>query len=242
MKTILEVTGATKRFGGLMANEDISFSVEEGEILGIVGPNGAGKTTLFNSLSRVHKLTRGKIIFDGIDITKKVAYQACRLGIGRTFQIPQSIDELTVWENVTVGALSHLSKMDSAKNFAKSIMETCGIDWLADQCAKNINVVQKKRLEIARALATNPRLLLLDETMAGLTPTERAESLNLMREINSQGVTILTIEHNMDVVMKISHRVIVLVNGKILTIGTPDEVTCNPDVIDAYLGQRKCDA
>lgn len=235
MSKILEVQDATKKFSGLMANEAISFDVEAGEIVGIVGPNGAGKTTLFNSLSGAHKLTRGKIIFDGIDISKKTANSICKLGIGRTFQIPQSINELTVAENVLVGALCHHS-MEEAKELAKEVMIECDMYSLAEQFAGTLNVGQKKRLEIARALATNPKLLLLDETMAGLTATERAESLNLIRKINERGIAIITIEHNMDVVMNVSKRVVVLVSGKVLTIGTPAEVTSNQEVISAYLG------
>ena len=239
MKYILEVVDATKRFGGLMANEGITFNVEEGEIVGIVGPNGAGKTTLFNSLSNAHHLTRGSIHFNGLDITKKSAHEICKLGIGRTFQIPQSIDELTVAENVLVGALCHIKSMNKAKIYADEIMDKCGILRLANLPAGKVNVGQKKRLEIARALATKPCLLLLDETMAGLTATERAESLGLIRRLNAEGITILTIEHNMDVVMNVSNRVVVLISGKVLTIGTPAEVTSHEEVISAYLGEKK---
>ena len=235
MSNILEVHDATKKFAGLMANEGISFHVEEGEIVGVVGPNGAGKTTLFNSLSGAHRLTRGSITFNGQDITKKTAHDICKLGIGRTFQIPQSINELTVAENVLVGALCHHG-MGDAEEVAHEVMVECDIDKLADKTAGTLNVGQKKRLEIARALATNPKLLLLDETMAGLTATERAESLFLIRKINERGVAIITIEHNMDVVMNVSNRVVVLVSGKVLTIGTPAQVTSNQEVISAYLG------
>lgn len=238
MTTILEVNDATKKFGGLMANEGITFNVEEGEILGIVGPNGAGKTTLFNSLSCAHRLTRGTIHYYGTDITKKTAHEIAKMGIGRTFQIPQSIDELTVAENVMVGALCHTDSTHKARTFALEIMEKCGIMWLENMPAGKLNVAQRKRLEIARALATRPKLLLLDETMAGLTPTERVESLGLIRKINSEGVTILTIEHNMDVVMNVSNRVVVLISGKVLTIGTPAEVTSHEKVISAYLGEK----
>lgn len=239
MKYIMQVINATKKFGGLKANEDISFNVNEGEILGIVGPNGAGKTTLFNSMSGAHRLTQGKIIFDGIDVTKKKAHQICKLGVGRTFQIPQSLNELTAFENVLVGAMCHINDMKRAAQIAHTVMDECGITNLSGMHAAKLNVAQKKRLEIARALATHPKLLLLDETMAGLTATERKESLDLIRKINDTGTTILLIEHNMDVVMAVSNRVIVLTSGKVLTIGTPSEVTCNEDVINAYLGRAK---
>ncbi len=236
MKKILEITDATKQFGGLKANEGITFDVNEAEIVGVVGPNGAGKTTLFNSISGAHNLTSGSIIFDGTDITEKKAHQICKLGIGRTFQIPQSLNEMTVWENILVGALNHTSKMNVAGEKVNEILELCSLNHMKDMIAGKLNVAQKKRLEIARAMATNPKLLLLDETMAGLTATERKEAVELIRKINAQGIAILTIEHNMDVVMNVSNRVVVLVSGKLLMVGTPEEVTSNPAVINAYLG------
>lgn len=239
MKNVMEVMNATKIFGGLKANVDISFNVHEGEILGIVGPNGAGKTTLFNSMSGAHRLTQGKIIFDGIDVTKKKAHEICKLGLGRTFQIPQSLNDLTVFENVLVGAMCHTGDMKKSAKIAETVIEDCGIIKLKGMLAGKLNVAQKKRLEIARALATHPKLLLLDETMAGLTATERKESLDLIRRINSAGTTILLIEHNMDVVMNVSNRVVVLTSGKILKIGTPSEITSDEDVINAYLGRAK---
>ena len=241
MKYILEVNDA-KKFSGLMANEAITFQVEPGEVLGVVGPNGAGKTTLFNSLSGVHTLTRGSIVFHGTDITKMTSHQVCKLGIGRTFQIPQAITTLTVEENVLIGSLLHTDNMRAAREHAAQVVEFCGLSALAKYPASILNVAQKKRLEIARAYATRPKLLLLDETMAGLTATERADSVELIRAINGEGVSILTIEHNMDVVMNVSNRVLVLNAGKVLTIGTPEEVTSNEAVIEAYLGGGKKDA
>ena len=242
MNSILQVNDATKKFSGLMANEGITFHVDRGEIVGVVGPNGAGKTTLFNSLSGVHQLTRGSIIFDGTDITKLNSHKICKLGIGRTFQIPQAIVTLTVEENVLIGALCHTNNMKEARRHADETIEVCGLTALAKKPASILNVAQKKRLEIARAYATDPKLLLLDETMAGLTATERVESVKLIEKINAQGVSILMIEHNMDVVMRVSNRVIVLDAGKVLAIGTPEEVTSNEAVINAYLGGGKKDA
>ena len=236
MKNILEIRDATKQFGGLMANEGITFDVEEGEIVGVVGPNGAGKTTLFNSLSGAHTLTKGSIKFNGTDITGKKAHDICNLGMGRTFQIPQSLNEMQVWENILVGALCHTNKMSQAMENVDETLELCGLTHLKDMMAGKLNVAQKKRLEIARAMATQPRLLLLDETMAGLTATERKEAVELIKTINKKGISILTIEHNMDVVMSVSNRVVVLVSGKLLMVGKPDEVTSNPEVISAYLG------
>ncbi|MCI6879281.1 MAG: ABC transporter ATP-binding protein [Lachnospiraceae bacterium] len=236
MSKILEVKNATKRFGGLVANEKVTFDVDEGEIVGVVGPNGAGKTTLFNSISGAHPLTEGNIIFDGKDITTMKPHDICKLGIGRTFQIPQSLVELKVFENVLIGALCKRNDMDEAMAHVDEILELCGIADIKYELAGKLNVPQKKRLEIARAMATDPKLLLLDETMAGLNATERKASVDLIRKINSTGVAILTIEHNMDVVMNVSKRVVVLVSGKLLTIGTPEEVISNPEVISAYLG------
>lgn len=236
MGNILEIKEATKIFGGLVANEDITFEVGEGEIVGVVGPNGAGKTTLFNSISGAHTLTRGSITFDGKDITKMKAHDICKLGIGRTFQIPQSLNDMFVWENVLVGALCRTNKTDKAMEIVNETLEFCGLDDKRDMLAGKLNVAQKKRLEIARALATQPKLILLDETMAGLTATERKEAVELIKKINSRGIAILTIEHNMDVVMSVSNRVVVLVSGKFLMCGKPDEVTSNPEVISAYLG------
>ena len=236
MGAILEITEATKLYGGLAANEGITFDVNEGEIVGVVGPNGAGKTTLFNSISGAHNLTRGSIIFEGTNITDLKAHSICKKGIGRTFQIPQSLNEMTVWENVLVGALNHTSRVDKASDKVLEILEFCSLDHMKDMLAGKLNVAQKKRLEIARAMATSPKLLLLDETMAGLTATERKEAVELIRKINARGITVLTIEHNMDVVMTVSSRVVVLVSGQLLMEGTPEEITTHPEVIKAYLG------
>lgn len=236
---ILEVNKATKKFGGLLANNDISFHVEHGEIVGVVGPNGAGKTTLFNSISGFHKLTSGKIVFDGKDITKKKAHQICHLGIGRTFQIPQSLNDMTVLENVLVGSLLRHSERGKAIEKSIEIIKLCNLDRYINSTVSMMNVGQKKRIEIARALATEPKLLLLDETMAGLTNTERKDAVELIRTINSMGISILTIEHVMDVVMNVSNRVIVINSGELLMEGTPEEVTTNKEVIAAYLGESK---
>ena len=239
MSYILEVVNATKRFGGLAANEDISFNVNYGEIVGIVGPNGAGKTTLFNSISGEHTLTSGKIIFEGRDVTKLKAHKICKLGVGRTFQIPKSLNAMSVIENVLVGSLCRTDDVVYAREKAAEVLKVCDLDKHADMIVGNMNVIQKKRVEIARALATEPKLLLLDETMAGLTNTERKDAVELIRQINSQGIAILTIEHVMDVVMNVSSRVVVINSGKKLVEGTPEEVTNNEEVIRAYLGGEK---
>ena len=238
MKTILEIKNATKKFGGLVANEDVSFSVQEGEIVGVVGPNGAGKTTLFNSISGAHSLTSGNIIFNGIDITKKKSYKICKLGVGRTFQIPQSLNDMTVLDNVLVASLNRFKTVEEAKTHTEKVIAMCGLAAFIYMNAGDLNVMQKKRLEIARALATQPTLLLLDETMAGLSGVERKEAINLIRRIRTSGISILMIEHVMEVVMSVSDRVIVLTSGKLLAEGTPEEVTGNSEVIRAYLGGK----
>lgn len=238
MKPLLEIKNATKKFGGLVANEDVSFCVQEAEIVGVVGPNGAGKTTLFNSISGSHSLTSGNIIFNGIDITKKKSYKICKLGVGRTFQIPQSLNEMTVLDNVLVASLNRFKTVEDAKAHTEKVIAMCGLAAFINMNAGDLNVMQKKRLEIARALATQPTLLLLDETMAGLSGVERKEAINLIRRIRTSGITILMIEHVMEVVMSVSDRVIVLTSGKLLAEGTPEEVTGNPEVIRAYLGGK----
>ncbi|WP_333646993.1 ABC transporter ATP-binding protein [Lacrimispora sp.] len=235
-KYILNVQNATKIFGGLKANEDISFHVNYGEIVGMVGPNGAGKTTLFNSLSGAHKLTYGKIIFEGTDITKMEPHNVSKLGIGRTFQIPQSLNNMTVFENVLVGALGKAKNMKEAREKSMEVIELCGLSKHQNEITGKMGVIQKKRIEIARALATVPKLLLLDETMAGLTNTERVEAVELIRKINKMNIAIITIEHVMDVIMTVSDRVVVINAGRLLMEGTPQEVTSNEEVISAYLG------
>lgn len=236
MAAILEIKDLTKKFGGLVANSGITFNVEKGSIVGVVGPNGAGKTTMFNSISRVHSITAGSVVFDGVDISKHKSYEVCQMGMGRTYQIPQTLNDMTVLENIMVGALCHRNKVSDAMAYAVEISEFCGLSTKNAMIAEKLNVMQKKRLEIARALAGDPKLLLLDETMAGLNGVERQEAIDLVRKINKKGITILMIEHVMQVVMSVSEKVVVLVSGKMLMEGTPDQVVNNPEVISAYLG------
>jgi len=235
-ENILQIQNATKKFAGLTANEDISFEVERGSIVGLVGPNGAGKTTLFNSITGVHSLTSGKIIFNNQDITKKTSHEICVIGIGRTFQIPQSLNDMTVLENVLVGALCRHRDIKQAAAKAADVLQFCGMSQFESMRAGILNVAQKKRLEIARAMASEPQMLLLDETMAGLTATERLDAVELIYKINESGITILTIEHVMDVVMKVSSKVVVINSGRLLMVGTPEEVVNDEEVISAYLG------
>ena len=233
---ILEAKNVTKRFGGLVANSDVSFSVEAGTIYGIVGPNGAGKTTMFNMISGTFHPTSGQIILKGEDITRTPAYEICRRHVGRTFQIPLALDAMTVLENVTVGAMVHTPKTSQAKEFAAEILEYVGMAGEENLLAGSLSVIRKKRLEIARALSTKPDLLLLDESMAGLHGHERENAIELIRKINGDGITILMIEHVMPVVMGVCSRVLVLQNGMRIAEGTPDEITRDPAVIAAYLG------
>ena len=238
MDNILEVCSVTKSFGGLVANSNVTFQVPRHSVVGIVGPNGAGKTTLFNLISGVHPITSGSIIFDGKDITSLKAYDICRLGMGRTFQIPQSLNEMTVLENVLVASIGR-HKMEAATKMAENVVEDLGLGNFKNALAGSLNVVQKKHLEIARAVATEPKLLLLDETMAGLTGIERVEAVKLIRRLNDTGITIVMIEHVMEVVMNVSDKVIVLNSGELLAEGTPEEVCNEEKVIRAYLGGKK---
>ena len=236
MEALLRVENATKQFGGLMANQDITFAVEPGTIVGVVGPNGAGKTTLFNSISCAHPLTSGRIFFGGADVTRAKPFQVCKRGMGRTYQIPQTMEGMSVLENILVGALCHKTTVSAGFEHAEEVSAFCGLSDFNHVSADTLNVMQKKRLEIARALAGDPKLLLLDETMAGLNGLERHDAIHLIRKINDKGITILMIEHVMEVVMSVSVKVVVIVSGKKLMEGTPREVTTNQDVINAYLG------
>ena len=233
----LEIKNVTKKFGGLVANRDVSFDVQKGEILGLIGPNGAGKTTLFNSISGFFAPTSGKVVFDNNDITGKPSNQICRMGIGRTFQIPMSLDILSVLDNVTVGAMVHTPSTRQAREYAMEILDFVELSDVGDMLAGSLSVIQKKRLEIARALATKPKLLMLDECMAGLHGVEREKAIDLIMKINASGITIIVVEHVMQVVMGVCQRLVVLHYGEKISEGSPKEVTSDPNVISAYLGE-----
>ena len=241
---ILQVQDVTKRFGGLQALSDITFDLAEGQILGLIGPNGAGKTTLFNVINGVYAPERGSVTFRGEDITGLPSYEVAQRGLARTHQVVRPLNDLSVRENVMVGACYGREKhsLKEARRVADESLTQVGLIDRADQPAGSLNVAQKKRLEMARALAAKPYLILLDEVLAGLNPSEIAAMMETVRAIRDQGITILMIEHVMQAIMAISDRILVLDYGLLIAAGAPEEVANNPQVIEAYLGDPKMTA
>ena len=238
MAALLRVDRVSKSFGGVAANVDISFEVAAGEILGLLGPNGAGKTSLFNAISGEVAPDAGEIRLAGERISGAGPVACAERGIGRTFQVVRSFDSMTVLENVMVGAFGRHRRAAAAMAAAMETLEFCGLASRADRPAHNLSPPEKRRLEVARALATQPRLLLLDEMLTGLTPTEAQAGVQLIRDVAARGVTIIMVEHVMEVVLPLVSRAVVLNLGRVLTIGSPAEIVRNPDVIRAYLGDR----
>ena len=241
MTLLLQAQGVTKRFGGLQALTQVTFDLPEGQILGLIGPNGAGKTTLFNTINGVYHPEEGRILFHGKDMTQKKPYHLAEAGMARTHQIVQPLNELTVRENVMVGACFGREKQNLAKaaSIADEVLNYVGLSAKTDMLAGSLNVAQKKRLEMARALAAHPHLLLLDEVLAGLNPAEIDGMIKMILDIRSQGITIIMIEHLMKAVMNVSDRILVLDYGVQIAEGTPQEIAKHPKVIEAYLGDPK---
>jgi branched-chain amino acid transport system ATP-binding protein len=234
---MLKVDGLTKIFGGLKAVDDASLEVGEGRIVALIGPNGAGKTTLFSCIAGFQPLNAGRVVFQGEDITGRPVHEIARSGMVRTFQITQPFAKLTVHENIAVGAYQKFHDRSQAWEHARRIAEQVGMGAQLDQPAADLTVAGRKRLELARTLATNPKLLLLDEVMAGLNPSEIVEIIDIIRKIRASGVTVLLIEHVMQAVMSLSEHIYVLSYGKIIAHGAPIDVVNNPAVIEAYLGR-----
>ncbi len=234
---MLEVRGVTVDFVGLRAVDHVSFTVEEGQIVGLIGPNGAGKTTLFNVVSGLIRPSSGSVVFGDRDLSHLGPADRNRLGIGRTFQVVKPFGGMTVLDNVVVGALTRGQGRAEARETARATLQRLRLDRFADTIAQSLPLALRKRLEVARALATGPRLMLLDEIMGGLNPTEVNETLALVRELNSEGLTFLVIEHNMNAIMRIAEKVLVLNQGALLTEGPPAVVTRDQQVISVYLGE-----
>ncbi|MET3960326.1 branched-chain amino acid transport system ATP-binding protein [Marmoricola sp. OAE513] len=256
-RAILEVDNATLRFGGLTALNQVSFDIKEGEILGLIGPNGAGKTTCFNAMTGVYQLTDGQIRFDGKPLTKMKRFKITQLGIARTFQNIRLFKAMTVLENVMVGADAHskvsffeaLFRLPRHRHTeaaslarAKELLDLVGIKAGHDELAANLSYGDQRRLEIARAMATNPKLLCLDEPAAGFNPAEKVKLMELIRKVRDNGYTVLLIEHDMRLVMGVTDRIVVLEFGQKIAEGTPAEIRDNPAVIAAYLGVDEEDA
>jgi branched-chain amino acid transport system ATP-binding protein len=235
---LLDVQGVSKYFGGLQANEDVSFQVNPGEIVSIIGPNGAGKSTLFSCVTGFHRVDKGRIFFKGREITNQKPHKIGRLGITRTFQIVQVISDMTVLENVMTGGFLKHTRVAEVQRKCEEVLAFTGLIEKKHFNALALTISDKKRLEVSMALAMEPELLMLDESMAGLTPVELREMIALIRKVRSSGITVVVVEHVMDAVMELSDRVIVLNTGRKIVEGPPREVVANPEVIRAYLGER----
>jgi len=235
---MLRIENVSKRFGGLQAIGGVSAYLKEGEVVGLIGPNGAGKTTLFNLISGFIKPDQGAIEFEDRNITGLKPYQICRFGMTRTFQIVEPFKHLTVFENILVGALNKFDRYDFASDRAKEVIDRVGLARAFHRYGMDLNIVESKKLEIAKALSVQPKLLLLDEIMAGLNPTEVKQVTDLIMNLNKEHISFLVIEHNMRAIMEISERIIVLNYGEKIFEGSPADIMQDKGVVDAYLGDE----
>lgn len=236
MPNVLRADGVTVKFGGVTAVNNVSLSLRPGEILGLIGPNGAGKTTLFNALTGFAPMHSGRITFLDRDITALPAFQRTRLGFGRTFQTERPFEELTVLENVLVAAFLTVGRRHEAERLAMSVLEQVGLADRYDQPALDLNLARRRRLELAKALAVKPKVIFLDEIMAGLNPPALREMIAFVRTLSAQGLAVLMVEHIMEAIIELSDHVIVLASGEKIAEGTPRQVTSDERVIQAYLG------
>jgi len=235
---MLDIQHVSKYFGGLAANSDVSFSMEQGMIMGLIGPNGAGKTTLFNCITGYYPPSKGDVVFKGVRLNGMQPDQVCRLGMVRTWQKVRPLAKMTVLDNVMVGALARTSSLATARDIAAEQLRVVRLEHKGAFLAGGLPIGERKKLEVARVLATKPELLLLDEVMGGLNPAESEEIIQLILELKKRGLTQMVIEHDMKAIMRISDRIVVLNSGEKLTEGAPREVANHPDVIAAYLGER----
>ena len=234
---LLSAEKVSKQFGSFKAVSGADLQIEQGEIVGLIGPNGAGKSTFFNCIAGDFAPSEGRIRFDGVDVTDAPAETHARLGIGRTFQVPATFEDMTILDNVMVGAFLRHPQRGAARDKALQVIEMTGLKEQAMQRARSLGTPGRKRLEIARVLATEPRLMLLDEALAGLTPTEVQRAIELVREIHRLGITLVIVEHIMEVILTLAQRVLVFNQGRIIASGKPQEVINDPAVIEAYLGR-----
>jgi len=235
--SLLEIRNISKFFGGLAATSNVSFSIQKGEILGLIGPNGAGKTTLFNVVNGFYHPTKGQVLFKDQVISSCKPHQICKLGIARTFQVVKPLQRMSVLDNVVASAFLRAANKAEAVDIAMETLSFTGLEQDKDVISRSLPLGKRKKLEIARALATRPELLLLDESFAGLNPSELNESIEIIKNIKARGVTIMIIEHHMKVIMSISDRIVVINYGQKIAEGTPQEIRNNPLVVEAYLGE-----